>query len=404
MPLTRLVADALGVVTICLVSLLVLAGLLCILYSACFRYRIERRGFIQLRYFNKPWIIRITLISFAIWWGFGEIIRLSFLRRGQRVLHALSPKWQETFCKAYILSNLGFAEPCLFLTIVFLLRASMQMKDLGGLSQKWNGRTAGYILFYCLPLFVLQIIVILAGPKFNNIMNSYSWKMPHYFTSSAFKIENDVDNIALCTYPLLSTILLGIFAILLIVYLLWLGRRMAYSVINKGLQRRVLFLISSVSGCFPLRVIFLGLSVLSHPEHVLFEAFVFTAFLVLLACTGLSICLLVYYPVADSLALRAPRDLEIGRGSSLEDSVALIGNEGLVHASSTTSLGRTSDDTSTKRGSISFRTMLKDDDAPAEEPNEFSPSNTHLHQLRSPSSSPGGSPALFTRLMLPLPS
>ncbi|KAF6162126.1 hypothetical protein GIB67_008255 [Kingdonia uniflora] len=114
-------------------------------------------------------------------------------------------------------------------------------------------------------------------------------------------------------------------------------------------------------------------------EHVLFEAFVFTAFLVLLAYTGLRICPLVHYPVVDSLALTVPRDLENGRGSSLEDSAALIANEGLVHASSTTSLGRTSDDASTKRGSISFKTMLKVDDAPAEEPNEFSPSNTHLH-------------------------
>ncbi|KAF6142855.1 hypothetical protein GIB67_002719 [Kingdonia uniflora] len=114
----------------------------------------------------------------------------------------------------------------------------------------------------------------------------------------------------------------------------------------------------------------------------------FTTFLVLSAGTGLSI-FLVYYPVIDSLALRASWDLEIGWGSSLEDSVALIANEGFVHVNSTKSLERTSDDTSTKRGSISFRIMLKDDDAPAEEPNDFSPSNTHPHQFRSPSSSLG---------------
>ncbi|KAK7853265.1 hypothetical protein CFP56_036429 [Quercus suber] len=137
MPLTRFSADAFGVVTICLVALLILLGLLCIIYSFYFRSRIRSQGFIQLSYFSGPWIIRITFILFAIWWGFGEVIRLSLLRR------ALNLKWQETVCKCYIVSNLGFAEPCLFLTLVFLLRAPLQKMELGILSRSWNGKTAG---------------------------------------------------------------------------------------------------------------------------------------------------------------------------------------------------------------------------------------------------------------------
>ncbi|OVA14564.1 hypothetical protein BVC80_1811g29 [Macleaya cordata] len=116
-----------------------------------------------------------SLILYAIWWGFGEVVRLSLLRRGDRVLYDLSLKWQETLCKFYILSNLGFAEPCLFLTIVFLLRASLQKREFGTLSQLWNGKTAGYVLLNCLPLFAFQCIVVLTGPKFNK-KKSYGWK------------------------------------------------------------------------------------------------------------------------------------------------------------------------------------------------------------------------------------
>ncbi|MCL7042669.1 hypothetical protein MKW94_003525 [Papaver nudicaule] len=398
MPLTRLVADAFGVVTICLVSLLVLLGLFCVLYSIYFRTCIRRQSFLQLGYFNKPWIIRITLILYAIWWGFGEVVRLSLLRRRNSIVHDLGIKWQQKICKYYVLSNLGIAEPCLLLTIVFLLRASLQKRESGTLSRQWNAKTAGYVLLTCLPLFLLQCILVLAGPKFND-EHSYGWKkMPHYFTSTATVVINtqDNDHIAMCTYPLLSTILLGLFATISTGYLLLLGRRMVSSVINKGLQKRALFLICMVSGVFPLRVILLGLSVLSHPEHFLFEALVFSAFLVLLVSAVLGICMLVYCPIADSLRLRRDLgDLETGRRRSLDDqndTASLIANQVLIEASSVTSLERNSD-ASAKRGSISFRTMLKDETTPnAEAFEEVSGvslfSSAHRRQLESPPASP----------------
>ena len=104
---------------------------------------------------------------FTIWWGIGEIVRLSLLRSEGKVLNAFTLKWQETVCKYYIVSNLGFAEPCLFLTLVFILCAPLQRMESGILSQKWNGKTAGYVLLYCVPVFALQFIIILIGPNFN---------------------------------------------------------------------------------------------------------------------------------------------------------------------------------------------------------------------------------------------
>ncbi|KAJ4717558.1 Plasminogen activator inhibitor [Melia azedarach] len=383
MPLTRFVTDAFGVATICLVAILILLGLLCIIYSFYFRSRIRSEGFVQLSYFSGPWIIRITFILFAIWWGFGEIIRLSLLRREGRVLHALDFKWQENICKGYIVSNLGFAEPCLFLTLVFLLRAPLQKMESGILSRKWNGKTAGYVFLYCFPVFILQLAVILIGPRLHKDKNNLQ-KLPNYFTSTS---DASV-NIALCTYPLLSTILLGLFATVLTAYLFWLGRRILKLVINKGLQKRVYTLILSVSSFLPLRVLLLGLSVLSKPEHVLFEVLAFLAFLALLCCAGVSICMLVYYPVADSLALGSLQDLEARRRFIDDhDSLSLVANQCRTEESGAISPGRNSD-TSTKRGSISFRTLGRDgtSTAPYVELSLFSPSRD---------STPPGSPPLL---------
>ncbi|CAJ1940441.1 unnamed protein product [Sphenostylis stenocarpa] len=362
MPLTRFAADAFSVVTICLVAILLLLGLLCIAYSFYFRSRINHQGFVQLSYFSGPWIIRIAFILFAIWWGLGEIIRLSLLRR------ALHLKWQETICKCYIVSNLGFAEPCLFLTLVFLLRAPLQTLETGIMNRKWNGKTAGYILLYCFPVFVLQLFVILVGPQLNKNNNGSGEKLPHYFTStvaaSSFAKEHDI---ALCTYPLLSTLLLGLFAIILTSYLFWLGSRILKLVINKGLQKRIYTLILSVSGFLPLRVLFLGLSVLSGPEHFMFEAFAFLAFLALVCCAGVCMCMLVYRPVADSLALGNLQELDAwSLNVDYNDTMSLIANQGHQEDNdvegNSPRHGRYSD-ASTKGGSISFQTLDRDRDS-----------------------------------------
>lgn len=372
MPLTRFAADTLGVLTVCLVALLILLGFLCIIYLFYFRSRIRSQGFAQLRYFSGPWIIRITFILFAIWWGFGEIIRLSLLRREGRVLNTLNLKWQETVCKCYIVSNLGFAEPCLFLTLVFLLRAPLHTMESGILSRKWNGKTAGYILFYCLPMLLLQLFVILIGPKLHQ--KESLRKLPSYFTSTM----NRTDEIVLCTYPLLSTILLGIFAIILTAYVFWLGRQILKLVINKGLQKRVYTLIFSVSSFLPLRVTLLGFSVLSKPEHFQFEALAFLAFLALLCCAGVCICMLVYCPVADSLALGSLQDLEGRRrlNDDQNETISLIANQSHMEESAGISPSRNSDVSTKQRGSISFRASEKDGSSrgPFVELSLFSPS------------------------------
>lgn len=391
MPLTRFVADALGVATICLVALLILIGLSCIAYSLYFRCRIRGHGLAPLNYFSGPWVIRITLIFFAVWWGVGEIIRLNLLRRKGKVLDSLTFQWQENVCKCYIVSNLGFAEPCLFLTLIFLLRASLQSS--GTLSRKWNVKTAGFVLLFCFPMIILQLVVILIGPRYKKELNP---KLPSYFVTAAS--PKTAENTALCTYPLLSTIFLGLFATLLTAYLFWLGRRIVHLVINKGLQKRVYTLIFSISGFLPLRVLLLGLSVLPNPERLLHDAISFLAFLSLLCCAGVGICMLVYLPISDSLSLRSlRRDIEARRAmiDEYNETVALIANQSPLEASLVSSPRRSSA-ASAKRGSMSFHRMEKDkDDASERAFVELSLFNPSQH------SSPPGSPRPFGWHMIP---
>jgi hypothetical protein len=212
-------------------------------------------------------------------------------------------------------------------------------------------------------MFVLQLFVILVGPQLDKNRGSRR-KLPHYFTSTvvASSVAGGNDT-TLCTYPLLSTILLGLFAIILTSYLFWLGSRILKLVINKGLQKRVYTLLLSVSCFLPLRVLFLGLSVLSGPKHFMFEAFVFLAFLALVCCAAVCMCTLVYRPVADCLALGNLQDIEARRfNDDHNDTVSLIAYqshlEDTVEENARSSSARYSD-ASTKRGSISFRTLEK---------------------------------------------
>ncbi|XP_071729825.1 uncharacterized protein [Rutidosis leptorrhynchoides] len=383
MHLTRLIADALGVITISLVTISGLIGFLCILYSFYFRSHIRTQGYNRLGYFSGPWIIRIVFILFAIWWGLGEILRLEFLRQEGRVLHTLNLKWQDIVCKCYIMSNLGFTEPCLFLTLVFLLRASLQKTESGPLNKNWNMKTVMFVLLCCFPVFALQMTVVLFGHHFKSHMHSYFFR---------FTFKNQDDDIARCCYPLMSTILLGTFAIVLTLYMFWLGRRILSLVISKGLQKRVLILIISVSSFFALRVALLGLSILLKPGDTLFEVIAFVAFLSLLSCAGLGICMLVYFPIADSLALKKLQDDEDRRRiiEEYNDTQSLIVNQGpLDNISGRNSIA------SLKQGSISFRTMERDD-------NDRSGAFVEL-SLFSPSqhSTPIGSPQFSGWPMLP---
>uniref|UniRef100_A0A804RJ46 Uncharacterized protein n=1 Tax=Zea mays TaxID=4577 RepID=A0A804RJ46_MAIZE len=87
-----------------------------------------RRGYRWLSYFNESWLTRITLMLVAFWWGIGEVLRLTFVNGEGRLISDRA--WQENVCKFYIISNMGFAEPGLFLLLSFL-SVALQKQELG---------------------------------------------------------------------------------------------------------------------------------------------------------------------------------------------------------------------------------------------------------------------------------
>ncbi|GAB2287197.1 hypothetical protein Dimus_021579 [Dionaea muscipula] len=304
-----------------------------------------------------------------------------------------------------------FTEPCLFLIISFLLRASMQWRGSGILNQRWNLKTTIYVMLYALPILILDLIFVLLGPKFDKGKRQVL-KLPRSFTSTTRLLTTSGQPvIAICTYPLLCTVVHGLFAFILTSYLLLLGKRMVTSVINKGLQKRVYILIFLVSSFLPLRVVFLGFSVMAKAHFLLLEGLAFSGFFVLLSCILVGIFMLVYLPVADSLSLcRGLRGLEEGGGggglegggrssSSAEDynDSALLVTAASQGPANTT--GRSSD-ASTKRGSISFRTMIRDETASSaagvfeEEMTTLSPGSDR--DLLLTASSPSSPPASTT--------
>uniref|UniRef100_A0A1D1YFG1 Transmembrane protein 204 n=1 Tax=Anthurium amnicola TaxID=1678845 RepID=A0A1D1YFG1_9ARAE len=371
MPLTRLTADAFGVVTIALVSVFIILGLFCISYMVYFRHLIRKHGLLQLGYFHGPCLTRIALILVATWWCIGEIVRLRLLKGRGRLFSNLT--WQKNVCKYYILSNIGFAEPCLFLILVFLLRASLHKRESGTLSRHWNGKTVRCVLLICLPMFILQLGLIFCGPKFLDKERNHGIKLASYFWNTSYLAEDS----SICTYPLLSTAILGLCDVVLIGYVSYYGVRMVSSAINKVLRRRVCILIFSVIFFIPLRVILLGLTVLPSPVSLAFEALVFLAFLVLLLCTMVGVYLLVYYPVADSSALRCLVHLdfeEVPFDDYYCDGTSLTANQSQIETSRNS-------DASTKRGSISFRTLIKDESPAADasdDVGQFSPAALHI--------------------------
>ncbi|KAL2612925.1 hypothetical protein R1flu_024617 [Riccia fluitans] len=311
MPLTSSAVDAFGVVTLVLVILLCLVGVCCVAYVLYFRSKIRKEQLVALRDFNSLWIVRIILIVFAILWGLGELLRLPLLRREGWLLHSLSFQWQANMCRAYILISLGFLEPCYFLTALFLVHGSLRNAPFTP-RKSWNGKVIALILIFCLPVFLLQLFLVVISPSFE-FRHGYDekdegyGKLPKYFTRTFMEMgpsPEAAEHVAVCTYPLLSTLVLALFGCFYIIYFLYLGWRLFTLVINRRLQLRVYGLVIGVVFLLPVHVLFLGFSVLSTPSEPIFEALGFMGFLTVLLCTTVGEGILVIRPIADALAVR----------------------------------------------------------------------------------------------------
>lgn len=295
--------NIIGVVTIALISIVSILGLICLCRSVYFQLWIKRRGYQRLSYFNGPWLTRITLMLVAFWWGIGEVLRLTFVNGEGRLIS--NRAWQVNVCKFYIISNLGFAEPGLFLLLSFLLSAALQKQELGTLNRKWNRKTIHAVFILCSPSLIWEACVVFVGGRVSSDDGQRSKVSKYWYSASAIH-NGDIT----CTYPLLSSVFLGAFYIILTVYVMFVGRQMLSLVINKGLRRRIYMLIFATGILLP-RATLLGLSILPWPGELVHEALVFVSFLVLMLAAMVGIVILVYFPVADTFAIGDQEHIEM---------------------------------------------------------------------------------------------
>uniref|UniRef100_A0A0A9E4I8 THH1/TOM1/TOM3 domain-containing protein n=1 Tax=Arundo donax TaxID=35708 RepID=A0A0A9E4I8_ARUDO len=292
MHLITFFTNIIGVVTIALISIVSILGLVCLCRSVYFQLWIKRRGYQRLSYFNGPWLTRITLILVAFWWGIGEVLRLTFVNGEGRFISDRA--WQMNVCKFYIISNLGLAEPGLFLLLAFLLSAALQKQELGTLNRKWNRETIRAVSILCSPSLVWEACVVFVISSDDGRASKFA----KYWYSACAVHNGDIT----CTYPLLSSLFLGAFYIILTIYVMFVGGQMLTLVINKGLRRRIYLLIFATVILVP-RATLLGISVLPWPGEVVHESLVFISFLVLMLAAMVGIVILVYFPVADTFAV-----------------------------------------------------------------------------------------------------
>ncbi|KAJ7261251.1 hypothetical protein O6H91_01G022900 [Diphasiastrum complanatum] len=306
MPLTSSAVDVFGLATLVLTILLSGLGVLCAIYVLHFRSKVhDIKNALALREFNSPWLLRMVLIACATLWSVLEILRLPLLKKHGWLLHSLSFHWQAIFCKLYLILSLGIAEPAFFLTAAFLIFGPLHGAPFSP-QKRWRCKKISLFLGCTLPTFFLQLLVIIMMPfleSTDNKGNDGYEGLPPYFTRAFESVERGSTHIAVCTFPLFSTLVLGFFALLYIVSFLFLGWRVMLILINRKLQIRMYCLVLIVVLFLPMHVVFLGLSALSRPREVMFEVVGFLAFLSLLMCVSVGEGILVIRPIADALAL-----------------------------------------------------------------------------------------------------
>ncbi|XP_050385633.1 uncharacterized protein LOC126802122 [Argentina anserina] len=239
--------SALDLITLLFIVTLLLLSILSLgfIFHLCFKSRTAH----HLQHFNSLWTVRLLLVIFVIFWSFNELLRLPSFRR--TYLYGRYP-FLSTFFKVE-----GFEEEDKFCKIFFLFSPIDKM---------------------FLPL-------------------------PAVFTrSSMVKAVESGKMVAFCEYPLLSTVIFGVFAATYFMWFLFSLWKVLSLVINKGLRMRIYALAVTVLVPLPVQVILLGLSVMWNPDKPAFAAISFVVFLITFVSFAVGQGILVLKPIADSLA------------------------------------------------------------------------------------------------------
>ncbi|MQM17320.1 hypothetical protein Taro_050288 [Colocasia esculenta] len=292
--------DAAAAVLACTLLVLSLASFAFILH---FHLRASRRAgphprprLLRLRDLNSLWAVRILLVAFACLWSLAELLRLPCLRRsllGRNSLPEYPPssRLQLDPCSFYVLLSQGFAEPCFFATLLFLLHASVQ-----GKASYPNAFAAALALSLLASLpFLLSYALFLAFAPW--VLSLLGISPEVFFGRDTIGFESG-DR---CSYPLFSTALLGGFGAVYVPWFVSTCWRAVAVVINKRLRIRLYALTSAVVVGITLQVATLALSTFWSPGDPAFEGLALAAFLGVFFSAAVGEGVLVVYPIADAI-------------------------------------------------------------------------------------------------------
>ncbi|GAV89621.1 hypothetical protein CFOL_v3_33035 [Cephalotus follicularis] len=281
--------SACDITSLSLIAALLLLSLLSLIFI--FYLRLKSRSSLHLQKFNSLWTVRFLLVIFISLWGFNELLRLPFFRRGNlsTFLPHLTLKEQANLCKIHAVLSLGFLEPGFLVTLLFLVTVSFKEK----IPRGW--RAIVFVFATCLPVFLLQIL-FLFHKKLESRFPSFSHRSWILYRTGFG------DETVLCTYPLVSTILFGAFGSVYTLSFFVSCWRVVSLVINKGLRIRIYGLTFTILVALPLQILCLGLSVMWSPEEQAYRGVELVVFLSALTCAAAGEGILVIKPIADSLA------------------------------------------------------------------------------------------------------
>ncbi|XP_060178048.1 uncharacterized protein LOC132607959 isoform X1 [Lycium barbarum] len=260
-------------------------------FAFIFHLRIRSRQLPHLQNFNSLWAVRLLLVLFASLWAVNEVIRLPFIRRRYLYpfLPSLSLHQQADLCKVHVVLSLGFFEPGFLITLLFLVNESIKTQN--------PFRTWGVALvcLACSPILLLQSFFVFFSPL--------EAKLPIYMHTSSYVSTDLLGNKSvLCTYPLFSCIVFGVFSIAYSLAFLLACWRVVAFVINKKIRVRLNMLATSFLILLPLQILCLGLSPLWQPAEPTHGYAILAMDLAVAWCVVIGEVILVIRPIADALA------------------------------------------------------------------------------------------------------
>ncbi|GIL83473.1 hypothetical protein Vretimale_11162 [Volvox reticuliferus] len=270
-----------------------------------FRYSSSKRRPVA-REFNYLWRVRAFTEVLAAAYALTHLLRLQVLWGPASILqdggyHAT------TFCRVYIAATYGVFEPGFLLLALFACLYSVQGRDS---AKHPNFNIVLFSAAFSLPSCAAQLVAALftrivdlnysRNRMLGRLFAAYDKSLLQHCDPAAAHGGTADDNCAFCVFPLLSTFASAAFAA---VYLLafWLvTQRIAATVINKALARRVRVLQISVTIWIGVSLACRGCTVLFRPFDLGFEALRAAHVVAVTALVGTLEFFLVLKPVWDT--------------------------------------------------------------------------------------------------------